>query len=105
MIYKYLLNKTRLIRASHGSLMSNFEVRLKNRFCSYIQGQSPEPRVREYFYYIDHQGMVNIPKELFNFVNNFFYKKNEWILLLEFFYSGIRFSKHFQNLTLQFRIT
>lgn len=25
---------------------------------SYIQGQSPEPRIREYFYYIDHQGQV-----------------------------------------------
>ena len=24
----------------------------------YIQGQSPEPKVREYFYFIDHQGMV-----------------------------------------------
>lgn len=26
----------------------------------YIQGQSPESKVREYFYYIDHEGMVNI---------------------------------------------
>lgn len=25
---------------------------------SYIQGQEPEPKIREYFYYIDHQGMV-----------------------------------------------
>lgn len=25
---------------------------------SYIQGQSPEPRIREYFYYIDHQGQL-----------------------------------------------
>jgi len=24
----------------------------------YIQGQSPESKIREYFYYIDHQGMV-----------------------------------------------
>ena len=24
----------------------------------YVQGQSPEPSIREYFYYIDHQGMV-----------------------------------------------
>lgn len=29
------------------------------RTCAiYVQGQSPQPRVREYFYYIDHQGMV-----------------------------------------------
>lgn len=25
----------------------------------YVQGQSPEPNVREYFYFIDHQGMVS----------------------------------------------
>lgn len=25
---------------------------------SYTQGQSPEARIREYFYYIDHQGQV-----------------------------------------------
>lgn len=24
----------------------------------YEQGQSPQPSIREYFYYIDHQGMV-----------------------------------------------
>lgn len=28
------------------------------RFVKYVQGQSPEPNTREYFYYIDHQGMV-----------------------------------------------
>lgn len=28
----------------------------------YTQGQSPEPRIREYFYYIDHQGQVNVNK-------------------------------------------
>lgn len=27
---------------------------------TYIQGQSPEPRIREYFYYIDHQGQVSV---------------------------------------------
>lgn len=26
--------------------------------CTYVQGQEPEPRIREYFYYIDHEGMV-----------------------------------------------
>jgi len=25
---------------------------------NYVQGQSPEEKIREYFYYIDHQGMV-----------------------------------------------
>lgn len=34
----------------------------KNKtFCTvpYVQGQSPERKIREYFYYIDHQGMVS----------------------------------------------
>lgn len=26
---------------------------------SYVQGQSPEPKIREYFYFIDHEGMVS----------------------------------------------
>ncbi|XP_053710165.1 UPF0598 protein C8orf82 homolog isoform X2 [Synchiropus splendidus] len=25
---------------------------------AYVQGQSPEPKVREYFYYVDHQGQL-----------------------------------------------
>lgn len=29
-----------------------------NRHVSYVQGQIPDPKTREYFYYIDHQGMV-----------------------------------------------
>lgn len=53
---KQLLSKTRSLGSK--GLLSNFEVRSRNRFCSYIQGQAPEPRVREYFYYIDHQGML-----------------------------------------------
>lgn len=28
------------------------------RALHYVQGQSPEPKIREYFYYIDHQGQV-----------------------------------------------
>ncbi|GIX82396.1 hypothetical protein CEXT_351071 [Caerostris extrusa] len=31
---------------------------INNRCLSYIQGQSPEPNIREYFYFIDHQGML-----------------------------------------------
>lgn len=35
-------------------LHNNYE-----RYCAiYVQGQSPEPRIREYFYYVDHQGML-----------------------------------------------
>ncbi|XP_077982897.1 UPF0598 protein CG30010-like [Glandiceps talaboti] len=29
-----------------------------SRFIHYVQGQSPSPKVREYFYYIDHQGQL-----------------------------------------------
>lgn len=29
------------------------------RYLNYVQGQSPEPKIREYFYFIDHQGMVS----------------------------------------------
>lgn len=37
---------------------------LMKSFVSYVQGQEPEPKVREYFYYIDHQGMVRIFTQL-----------------------------------------
>lgn len=30
------------------------------RNVSYVQGQSPKPGIREYFYYIDHQGQVRL---------------------------------------------
>lgn len=37
----------------------SFSSQIFKKYCvKYVQGQSPEPRVREYFYYIDHQGMV-----------------------------------------------
>lgn len=34
------------------------EIFKHNRSVSYVQGQEPEPKIREYFYFIDHQGMV-----------------------------------------------
>ena len=42
---------------------------IRRQYCRrklYVQGQSPEPSVREYFYFIDHQGMVRN-------INNFHY--------------------------------
>ena len=39
-------------------IISNGLCRTFSRSLYYIQGQSPETKVREYFYYIDHQGMV-----------------------------------------------
>ncbi|XP_076375112.1 UPF0598 protein CG30010 isoform X3 [Megalopta genalis] len=38
---------------------SNLKI-LGRQISDYKQGQSPEPKVREYFYYIDHQGMVQV---------------------------------------------
>lgn len=41
--------------------LANFGKHCKIMFTrrlSYVQGQEPEPRVREYFYYVDHQGML-----------------------------------------------
>lgn len=36
-----------------------FLCKRNERYCvTYVQGQSPETRIREYFYYIDHQGML-----------------------------------------------
>lgn len=35
---------------------------LTGRFGHYVQGQSPKPGFREYFYFIDHQGMVVFSK-------------------------------------------
>lgn len=43
-----LIGSTRLIRRNSSSPST----------VEYQQGQSPEPKVREYFYYIDHEGMV-----------------------------------------------
>uniref|UniRef100_A0A3B3S545 Chromosome 8 open reading frame 82 n=1 Tax=Paramormyrops kingsleyae TaxID=1676925 RepID=A0A3B3S545_9TELE len=34
--------------------------RCARRNAAYVQGQAPEPHLREYFYYIDHQGQVTL---------------------------------------------
>ncbi|XP_072376889.1 UPF0598 protein CG30010 [Diabrotica undecimpunctata] len=56
------------------------------RHISYIQGQSPEPKVREYFYYIDHQGMLFLDDaRMKNFTSCFKEKK-----FLRFFFNQLR---------------
>ncbi|CAK1549877.1 unnamed protein product [Leptosia nina] len=56
------------------------------RFIHYVQGQEPEPRIREYFYYIDHQGMLFLDdSKMKNFTSCFKEKK-----FLEFFFKRIR---------------
>ncbi|KAM9761641.1 UPF0598 protein C8orf82 homolog [Menidia menidia] len=53
---------------------------------TYVQGQSPEPRIREYFYYIDHQGQLFLDDtKVKNFVTCFKDKK-----FLIFFFSRLR---------------
>lgn len=52
----------------------------------YVQGQSPEPRVREYFYYVDHQGMLFLDDaRMKNFTSCFKDKK-----FLAFFFKRLR---------------
>lgn len=41
-----------------GKSLKNVTSLVRCNYVSYVQGQSPEPGIREYFYYIDHQGMV-----------------------------------------------
>ncbi|KAF3690459.1 UPF0598 protein C8orf82 [Channa argus] len=56
---------------------------------TYIQGQSPEPRIREYFYYIDHQGQLFLDDtKVKNFVTCF--KDKEFLV---FFFSRLRLNR------------
>ncbi|KAJ8920757.1 hypothetical protein NQ315_004897 [Exocentrus adspersus] len=53
---------------------------------SYVQGQEPEPKIREYFYYIDHQGMLFLDDaRMKNFTSCFKEKK-----FLKFFFNQLR---------------
>lgn len=53
---------------------------------TYIQGQSPEARIREYFYYMDHQGMLFLDdSKMKNFTSAFKDKQ-----FLKFFISRIK---------------
>lgn len=43
------------------SLWRHFKYLDHNHFrltSTYVQGQSPEPKIREYFYFVNHEGMV-----------------------------------------------
>ncbi|XP_014358500.2 UPF0598 protein CG30010 [Papilio machaon] len=68
-------------------VLPKFSQRLKlRRTIAYIQGQEPEPKIREYFYYIDHQGMLFLDdSRMKNFTSCFKEKK-----FLEFFFKRIR---------------
>ncbi|KAM3875803.1 UPF0598 protein C8orf82 homolog [Diretmus argenteus] len=69
---------------------------------TYTQGQSPEPRIREYFYYIDHQGQLFLDDtKVKNFVTCFKDKQ-----FLVFFFDRLRpnqsgkYQEHFPFLSL-----
>lgn len=56
---------------------------------NYVQGQSPSPRTREYFYYIDHQGMLFLDDaRMKNFTSCFKEKK-----FLQFFFNRVRINE------------
>lgn len=56
-------NFFRSFGSSNPRLFGNFNRKYINygfkRYLNYVQGQSPAKGSREYFYYIDHQGMVS----------------------------------------------
>lgn len=49
----FIFNRILVINSS----LQHFNV--QERWVSYVQGQKPKPNIREYFYFIDHQGMVS----------------------------------------------
>ncbi|XP_057665290.1 UPF0598 protein CG30010 [Diorhabda carinulata] len=58
----------------------------QKKYVSYVQGQSPESNVREYFYYIDHQGMLFLDDaRMKNFTSCFKDKK-----FLKFFFNQLK---------------
>lgn len=62
---------------------------LSARRVSYVQGQSPEPKIREYFYYIDHQGMLFLDdSKMKNFTSCF--KEKDFLV---FFFKRVRPNK------------
>uniref|UniRef100_A0A182MXW5 Uncharacterized protein n=1 Tax=Anopheles dirus TaxID=7168 RepID=A0A182MXW5_9DIPT len=56
------------------------------RQVAYVQGQSPAPKIREYFYYIDHEGMLFLDDaRIKNFTSCFKEKQ-----FLEFFFKRVK---------------
>lgn len=77
-----------LVFCRHFHLFRKFRIfALKNSTSiNYVQGQSPTPNTREYFYYIDHQGMLFLDdSKMKNFTSCFKEKK-----FLAFFFKRLR---------------
>ncbi|XP_073987568.1 UPF0598 protein CG30010 [Rhodnius prolixus] len=69
-------------------IYSKVSQNLMRSYCTglYVQGQSPEKNIREYFYYIDHQGMLFLDdSKMKNFTSCFKDKQ-----FLVFFFKRIR---------------
>uniref|UniRef100_H2ZA51 Uncharacterized protein n=1 Tax=Ciona savignyi TaxID=51511 RepID=H2ZA51_CIOSA len=56
---------------------------------SYVQGQSPKPNIREYFYYIDHQGQLFMDDARIKNFTSCFKEKD----FLAFFFNRIKLNK------------
>ncbi|XP_072762802.1 UPF0598 protein CG30010 isoform X2 [Anoplolepis gracilipes] len=79
------IKMTSILRMPVG-FVTNRKLPFSKRTCvTYVQGQSPQPRVREYFYYIDHQGMFLDDVRIRNFTSCFKDKK-----FLAFFFKHLK---------------
>ncbi|XP_013117728.2 UPF0598 protein CG30010 [Stomoxys calcitrans] len=79
MLFKIIVNRRPLFQNS---------LFLQKRSVAYIQGQEPEPKIREYFYYIDHEGMLFLDDaKMKNFTSCFKEKK-----FLKFFFDRVKFN-------------
>ncbi|EDO32465.1 predicted protein [Nematostella vectensis] len=81
---------TAMLRARPSSFLhSQTGCLVLTRCISYVQGQSPAPKVREYFYYIDHQGQLFLDDtKIKNFVTCFKDKQ-----FLRFFFRRLKINK------------
>ncbi|XP_046558886.1 UPF0598 protein CG30010-like [Haliotis rubra] len=71
------------------NLTSRTHILSTTRFLHYVQGQSPEPKVREYFYFIDHQGQLFLDdSKMKNFTSCFKEKA-----FLGFFFSRLKMNE------------
>ncbi|ESO90829.1 hypothetical protein LOTGIDRAFT_206699 [Lottia gigantea] len=72
----------RLLQSKYSTVLNN----LTRRNIHYVQGQSPEPKIREYFYFIDHQGQLFLDDaKMKNFTSCFKEKA-----FLKFFFTRIK---------------
>lgn len=72
-----------------GCAFRNRQFAVSRHVVSYVQGQSPSPKVREYFYYIDHQGQLFLDDtKVKNFITCFKDKQ-----FLKFFFKRLKQNK------------